>query len=81
MKNESQNFTEMKGSAKGLVAADVAMEEKAFLRYAVGSIKNTSAHRFSYLVVKINLFDHSGKLVGNVQDGHSGFWTRSNVEF
>ncbi len=73
MKNAPQTFTETQGPAKGLVAAGVAIKEKAFLRYAVGTIKNTSAHRLSYLVVKIDLFDGNGRLVGNVQDGIENF--------
>ena len=59
--------------AKGLVAKDVAIKKKAFLRYATGSIENTSVHEFSYLVVKIDLFDANGKLVGNVGDGVQNF--------
>ncbi len=73
VKNELQNFTETQGLAKGLVAADVVIKEKAFLRYAFGSIKNTSTHRFSYLIVKIDLFDGTGKLLGNVQSGIENF--------
>ena len=68
-----QNFTETQGPAKGLVAFDVAIKEKAFLRYVIGSIKNTSEHRFSYLTVKIDLLDGIGKLVGNVGSGIENF--------
>jgi len=55
--------------AKGLVAADVTITKKAFSRYAAGSIKNTSGQTFSYLVVKVDLLDANGKLVGNASDG------------
>ena len=55
--------------AKGLVATDVTIKPKAFLRYATGSIKNTGEHEFSYLTLKIDLFDNNGKLVGNAGDG------------
>ena len=55
--------------AKGLVAADVTIKPKAFLRYATGSIKNRGEHEFSYLTLKIDLLDKNGKLVGNAADG------------
>ena len=55
--------------AKGLVAADVTIKPKAFLRYATGSIKNTGGHEFSYLTLKIDLLDKNGKLVGSAGDG------------
>ena len=70
VKNEPQNFTETQGLAKGLVAADVVIKEKAFLRYAVGSIKNTSTHRFSYLIVKIDLFEGTRETVGQRAKWH-----------
>jgi hypothetical protein len=73
VENTPQNFTETQGLAKGLVASDVAIKKKAFLRYVVGSIKNTSTHRFSYLIVKIDLFEENGKLVANVQSGIENF--------
>lgn len=59
--------------AKELLAADVIIKEKAFLRYATGSIKNTSSQMFSYLIVKLDLFDPSGKLVGQIGDGIQNF--------
>jgi hypothetical protein len=52
-------------NAKGLTADKVAIIEKAFLRYVIGSITNTSRNKFSYLTVTINLFDRNGKLVGS----------------
>ena len=55
--------------AKGLVAADVTIKPKAFLRYVTGAIENTSGHEFSYLTLKIDLFDKNGKLMGGVVDG------------
>jgi hypothetical protein len=44
-------------AAKRLVATEVTITQKPFLRYATGSITNSSDQRFSYLVVKIELFD------------------------
>jgi hypothetical protein len=55
-------------AAKALVSTDVAITQKPFLRYATGSITNSSERRFSYLVVKIELFDPNGKVVGDVTD-------------
>jgi hypothetical protein len=51
-------------NAKDLTADNVAIIEKAFLRYVIGSIANRSGNTFSYLAVKIDLFDGTGKLVG-----------------
>jgi hypothetical protein len=55
-------------AAKALVSTDVAITQKPFLRYATGSITNSSERRFSYLVVKIESFDPNGKVVGDVTD-------------
>jgi hypothetical protein len=55
-------------AAEALVATDVTITQKPLLRYATGSITNSSDHRFSYLVVKIELFDGSGTVVGDVAD-------------
>ena len=55
--------------AKELVATDVTIKPKAFLRYATGSIKNTGGHEFSYLTLKIDFFDKNGTLVGSAVDG------------
>jgi hypothetical protein len=46
----------------------VTIKKKAFLSYAVGSITNTTERRFSYLTVKLNLFDGNGKFVGSTSD-------------
>jgi hypothetical protein len=54
--------------AKALVATEVTIMQKPFLRYATGSITNSSDHRFSYLVVKIELLDEHRKVVGDVVD-------------
>ena len=54
--------------AKGLAAKGVEIKKKAFLRYAIGSIANTSENRFSYLTVKLSLFDGNGKFVGSTSD-------------
>ena len=55
--------------ARGLIATDVTIRKKAFLRYATGSIENLSGRPFSYLVVRIDLFDVNGRLVRSVGDG------------
>jgi hypothetical protein len=39
VKNEPQNFTEMQGPAKGLVAADVAIKEKGFYDMRLARLK------------------------------------------
>jgi hypothetical protein len=52
-------------NAKGLTADKVAIIEKAFLRYVIGSITNKSGNKFSYLTVTIDLFDGDGELVGS----------------
>src|SRR5271169_6892854 len=67
--NSLEGYDHAIDRAKGLVATDVTIMKKAFSRYAVGSIENTSGQRFEYLVVKLDLFDGNGKLVGNVSDG------------
>ena len=36
--------------AKALIATDVAITQKSFLRYVTSSITNSSDHRFSYLL-------------------------------
>jgi hypothetical protein len=68
--NESKPPTssQAREAAKGLVATDVAITQKPFLRYVTGSITNSSDHRFSYLVVKIELLDENRKIVGEVAD-------------
>ena len=53
----------------GLVAKGVAIKRKSFLRYATGSIENSSGKKFSYLAVKLDLFDKNGKVIGSVLDG------------
>jgi hypothetical protein len=55
--------------ARGLIATDVTIRKKAFSRYATGLIENTSGQQFSYLVVRIDLFDVNGRFAGNVGDG------------
>ncbi len=68
--NESKppSSNQAQEAAKALVATNVAITQKPFLRYVTGSITNSSDHRFSYLVVKIELFDGNGKVIGNVSD-------------
>jgi hypothetical protein len=68
-------------AAKALVSTDVAITQKPFLRYATGSITNSSERRFSYLVVKIELFDPNGKVVGDVTDAILDFGPGPNLEF
>jgi hypothetical protein len=53
-------------AAKALVATNVAITQKPFLRYVTGSITNSSDQRFSYLVIKIELLDGNGPVVGDV---------------
>ena len=60
-------------NAKGLTPDDVAIIEKVFLRYVIGSITNRSGNKFSYLVVKINLLDGNGKLVGSTSAAIQNF--------
>jgi hypothetical protein len=60
-------------NAKDLTADNVAIIEKAFLRYVIGSITNRSGNTFSYLAVKIDLFDGTGKLVGGTADAIQNF--------
>jgi hypothetical protein len=60
-------------AAKALVATDVAITQKPFLRYVTGSIANSSERRFSYLVVVIELLDGNGKIVGDVADAIQDF--------
>jgi hypothetical protein len=62
------NVLKLRGNAKALAANGVTIKKKTFLRYAVGSITNTSENRFSYLTVSINLFDGNGKLDGSTSD-------------
>jgi fluoride ion exporter CrcB/FEX len=62
---QAKNMPDPRENAKGLTADKVAIIEKAFLRYVVGSITNKSGNKFSYLTVTINLFDGNGKLVGS----------------
>jgi hypothetical protein len=69
--NESKpsNSNQAQEAAKALVATNVAITHKPFLRYITGSITNSSDHRFSYLVIKIELHDNNRKVVGEVTDG------------
>ncbi len=55
-------------AAKALVATDLTITQKPFLRYVTGSMTNSSEYRFSYLVVKIELLDENRKVVGDVAD-------------
>jgi hypothetical protein len=62
------NSNQAREAVKALVATEVTITQKPFLRYATGSITNSSDHRFSYLVVKIELLDENRKVVGEVAD-------------
>ena len=62
------NSNQAEEAAKALVATDVAITQKPFLRYVTGSITNSSDHRFSYLVVKIELLDENRRVVSDVAD-------------
>ena len=68
--NESMppNSEQSREAVKALVATDVTITQKPFLRYVTGSITNSSDYRFSYLVVKIELLDENRKVVGNLTD-------------
>ena len=66
--NKPPSSYQAQEAAKALVATGVAITQKPFLRYVTGSITNSSDHRISYLVVKLGLFDGSGKVVGDVSD-------------
>jgi hypothetical protein len=72
MKNQNESkppkSNQAREAIKALAATDVTITQKPFLRYVTGSITNSSEHRFSYLVVKIELFDGNRKVVGNVAD-------------
>jgi hypothetical protein len=67
------NSNAVRDAAKALVATNVTITQKPFLRYVTGAITNSSDHRFSYLVVKIDVFDGNGKLVSNVVDAVQDF--------
>jgi hypothetical protein len=69
LNNSHQAHDRALDHAKGLVAKDVTIRKKAFLRYATGLIENASGKQFSYLVVRIDLFDVNGRFAGNVGDG------------
>ena len=62
------NSNQAREAATALVATDVTITQKPFLRYVTGSITNSRDHRFSYLVVKIELLDENRKVVGDVAD-------------
>jgi hypothetical protein len=66
--SELLNSKQAREAATALVATDVAITKKPFLRYVTGSITNSSDHRFSYLVVKIELLDENRRVVGDVAD-------------
>jgi hypothetical protein len=72
MKNQNESeppsSNQARDATKALVATDVIITQKPFLRYVTGSITNSSEHRFSYLVVKIDLLDENRKVVGEVAD-------------
>jgi hypothetical protein len=77
MNNQTESrppkYNKVQESAKALVATDVAITQKPSLRYVTGSITNSSDHRFSYLVVKLELLDRNGMVVGNVADAIQDF--------
>jgi hypothetical protein len=52
--NESKppNSQQAQEAVKALVATDVTITQKPFLRCVTGSITNSSDYRFSYLVVR-----------------------------
>ena len=66
--NKPPNSNQAREAVKALVATNVAITQKPFLRYVTGSITNSSDHRFSYLVVRIELLDENRKVVGDVAD-------------
>jgi hypothetical protein len=66
--SELLNSKQAREAATALVATDVAITQKPFLRYVTGSITNSSDHRFFYLVVKIELLDENRRVVGDVAD-------------
>ena len=65
---KSPNSERAQEAVKALIATDVTITQKPFLRYVTGSITNSSDHRFSYLVVVIELLDENRKVVGDVTD-------------
>jgi hypothetical protein len=68
--NESKlpSSEQAREAVRALVANDVAIAQKPFLRCVTGSITNSSEYRFSYLVVKIELLDENWNVVGDVAD-------------
>jgi hypothetical protein len=58
-----ENLSESSSKAGQLQATDVSIRQGQFFRNVVGSITNTSGYKFSYLTVKINLFDLNGRLI------------------
>jgi len=73
--NESEppHSNQAREAAKALVATDVAITQKPFLRYVTGTIANSRDDRFSYMVVTIELLDENRKVVGNVVDAVADF--------
>jgi hypothetical protein len=73
--NESKppNSQQAQEAVKALVATDVTITQKPFLRYVTGSITNSSDYRFSYLVIKIELLDQNRKVVGDLTDAVPDF--------
>jgi hypothetical protein len=72
MKNQTErkppNSNQAQEAAKALVATNVAITQKPFLRYVTWSITNSSDQRFSYLVIKIELLDENRRVVGDIAD-------------
>ena len=68
--NESMppNSEQAREAVKALVATNVTITQKPFLRYITGSITNSSERRFSYLVIATELLDENRKVVGDVTD-------------
>ena len=67
------NSDQAREAVKALVATNVAITQKPFLRYVTGSITNSTDHRFSYLAIKIELLDENRKVVGEVADAIPDF--------
>ena len=68
MRASHRTTQQAQDAVKALVATNVTITQKPFLRYVTSSITNSSDYRFSYLVVKIELLDQNRKVVGDLTD-------------
>jgi hypothetical protein len=73
LSTEIARVPETAAKARLLAAEDLSVTQEAPAKYVTGSITNTSGQKFSYLTVRIILYDSDGQRVGTTGDSIQNF--------